>query len=150
MPMIPDRGVMIQTLDIRLRSRISTLFGTYGNSDSGSGSREKWIRNIYRGVMIPSPDPDPELDSYPFGDSDSRSGSRKKWNHNSSRRDGRTKRTTGNALFCSRLQFCELCLSAAGGGSETTMASDGCCCCFVKLREGRRQVGSIFTPFHEN
>ena len=48
---------------IRLRSRISTLFGTYGNSDSGSGSRKKWIRNSYRGVMILSPDLDPELDS---------------------------------------------------------------------------------------
>ena len=48
---------------IWLRSRILTLFGTYGNSDSGSGSRKKWIRNSYRGVMIPSPDPDPELDS---------------------------------------------------------------------------------------
>ena len=69
---------------IRLRSRISILFGTCGNSDCRSGSRKKWIRNSYRGVVIPSPDPDPELNSKPFGDSDSGSGSREKWNRNTS------------------------------------------------------------------
>ena len=32
----------------QLQSRISTLFGTYSNSDSGSGSRKKWIHISYR------------------------------------------------------------------------------------------------------
>ena len=48
---------------IQLRSQISTLFGTCGNSDSRSGSRKKWICNSYRGVIILSLDLDPELDS---------------------------------------------------------------------------------------
>ena len=69
---------------IRLRSRISTLLGTSDDSDSGSRSRKKWIRKNYRGVMIPTLDLDPELDSWPFGNSDSGSGSTKKWNHNTS------------------------------------------------------------------
>ena len=48
---------------IWLRSQISTLLGTYSNSDSEFGSMKKWIRNSYRGVMIPSRDLDPELGS---------------------------------------------------------------------------------------
>ena len=48
---------------IRLRSLISTLFGTSGNSDSRSESRKKWICNSYTGVMIPSQVQIPESDS---------------------------------------------------------------------------------------
>ena len=48
---------------ICLRSQILTLFETYDGSDSESRSRKKWIRNGCRGVMIPSPYPNPDLDS---------------------------------------------------------------------------------------
>ena len=39
---------------IRLWSWISTVFGTYCDSNYESGSMKKWIGNSYRGVMIPS------------------------------------------------------------------------------------------------
>ena len=35
----------LELLRFRLRSQISTLFGTSADSDSGSGSRKKWKRN---------------------------------------------------------------------------------------------------------
>ena len=60
-----ERGENLEVLRfqpwIRLRSQISTIFGAYGTSDSGS--RKKWICNSYRGFIIPSPDLDLELDS---------------------------------------------------------------------------------------
>ena len=52
---ISGRGVTIPALDPPPESDFNSFWDL--------GSRKKWICNSYRGVMIPSPDLDPELDS---------------------------------------------------------------------------------------